>query len=256
MTQIVSHDHDFGREQAIRAAFVPLDTLTDWDAVIAGAAQINPEALIAELRAGEPYDKNEANELKVWRTNQHIRIAHRYRKGLPQYGAMTCGSCGARKVNPASGGHSATEECLYCRELEHLTPGDSWYDRPYFVAYDSISGTWGIAWKREDGQSSRTACKQAAIIVCGYKTSFEASVAAMAPARFTQIYDRTTKPGQGVFVDDVVDSGELFRLNLPLSPEGWEAYLRQQMTRVSPKETEPYESALNDAAGKFFTKDD
>lgn len=255
MTQLVSHDHDFAREQAIRAAFVPLDVLTDWNAVIADAANINPEELIAELRAGEPYDKNELNELKVWRANQRVRIAHRYRKGLPQYGDMTCATCGVHKVNPASGGHSAVGECLYCRELELLTPGESWYERPFFVAFDSISNTWGIAWKREDRQSSRAGSKQAAIIVCGYANSFDANIAAMAPARFTQIYDRTTAPGQGVFVDDVVDTGALFRLQLPLSPEGWEAYLREQMTKVTPQETAPYESTLKDAASKFFTKD-
>lgn len=246
--KIVAHDHDFGRDQAIAAAFQPLDAPTDWDEVIRGAAQINPEALIAELRAGEPYAVNELNRLKTWRLNTKIRIAHRYRRGLSQHDKHTCASCGVRLSVPVITRDWRVGQCLHCEEMPLLFPVDRMDRGPLFVAWDSASNTWGLAWQRDTGHSE----KSAAVVVIGFDNYWSAYASLIAPMRFATIYSRACPPGTSVDVGALTPAGELFRLSLPLTPERWVEFCREQMRKATPEGVEPYSWQIREACESFF----
>ncbi|WP_415907091.1 hypothetical protein [Oleiharenicola sp. Vm1] len=248
---IVPHDHAFGRDQAIDAAFQPLDAPTDWDAVIRDAAQINPEALIAELRAGEPYAVNELNVLKTWRLNTKIRIAHRYRRGLPQHDKHTCASCGVRASVPTITREWRVGQCLHCEEMPMLFPAERMDRGPLFVAWDSASGTWGLAWQR-GGVGDRD--KTAAVVVIGFGSYWDAYASLIAPMRFATIYSRACPPGTSVDAGALTPAGELFQQTLPLTPERWVAFCREQMKKATPEGVEPYDWEIRQACDSFFGK--
>ena len=246
---IVPHNHDFAREQCIAASFEPVGPATDWDSVIAGAADIDTSALIQELRAGEPFDDNETNRLFVFRLQTKIRIAARHAKGMPQYAKHTCGLCGTRKADPATTCEHQVGCCVHCAEGQRMLVRGMRND-PLRVSFHTGTGTWGIAYTTSDDNQ-----KSAGIIVIGYPTCEQAQIAMIAPRRFTELFNRGCAEGLEVDEDDIVPTGDLFRANLPFNPEQWRGFLSANMRLATPQEALPYASEIREAVSAFFKQE-
>ena len=250
MSAVVPHNHDFAREQCIDAAFKPIDAATDWDAVRADVASLNLEGLTAELLAGQPYENNDVNALKVFRLHTRIRMAHRYRRGLPQEAAHTCAVCGSRKSDPVLGQDWKVGVCLHCAEEAFLVPEEhARYGEPaLMVAYDTSNSTWGIAFATEEERQ-----KSAGIIVTGYPNREEAVLACAAPDRFVSIFNQVCAAGHEVNSSEVLPYGELFSENLPMNPEQWRVFVSAKMRAATTELSEPYGSEIKEAIGDYFS---
>jgi len=248
MNGLVPHNHDFAREQCIDAAFQPLDKPTEWDAVIAGADSLDSEALIAELKADEPYDNHSNNALLVFRRQTRIRIALRAKAKLPQYGSNICSQCGTRTADPVLSKSWMVGKCIHCEEQDYLLPGDLMGE--LFPAYDTPTRSWGLAYRHDPDRDH----KVAAIVVSGYKTYLEALIDAKAPVRFAEIFNQQCEEGCGVDARDALSKGALFELNLPIAPDQFRGFLAANMRRVAPEKTEPYSGDIRSVTSEFFKR--
>lgn len=241
MTALTLHSGKFALDQLIAAAWLPLDQPTDWDQVLREAHSLDAETLTRELRSGEPYVRTDEAELKVWRLQTRIRIALRHRKRLPQERPLTCSGCGTRRSD------AVERSCLYCAEACKLIPWHR-YDSGFFVAFDTITGSWGIGFQQERRDSSA-----AAIVVSGFAAQQEAILANGAPARFVDLMNRILSAGKEVDLDSVLPIGEFFQLALPLNPKQWRDFLNANFRRVETTDETPYASDMAYAAKEFFT---
>ncbi len=250
MNTLVPRDHDFAREQCINAAFLPLGEPTDWDAVIAHAADLDVDALTAELRSGEPYADTALNRLTVFRLNTKIRIALRHAKHRPQYGTAICSSCGARHTDPVLSASWAVGRCVYCEESSHLIYSQRGLDwgGGLRLAFDTSNNTWGIAYTSTSDRDSY----RAGIVVTGYPSRVDAYVALQASDYFISLYNQSCKEGTEVSADEVLPIGKLFSLDLPLSPSGWRAFLTECMRSAGTQNSEPYSRAVTDTIREYF----
>lgn len=242
---LVPHNATFALDQCIDAAWRPLDEPTDWDAVIASAGDIDTDALTRELRAGQPYAKNDLNTLRVFRLQTRIRIGLRCARNLPQYANTTCGYCGSRKASPVR--LQYRDCCLHCAEWDLLVPqatgGRDWNQ----VMFDVASQSWGIAYV-----SDRDREKTAAIIVNRFPNYRAAVVACAAIDRFISLYNRVCGAGFEADPDSIVEIGDLFRQQLPMDPEQWRAYCTQSFRSVQTTESEPYAWELKRTVEDFY----
>jgi hypothetical protein len=247
---LVPHDKEFAREQCIAAAFAPAGELTDWDAVVAQASDLDPDQLSSELKAGEPYASDEIAKLTVFRLQTKVRIALRCRRGLPQFSDAICGTCGKRQADPVLSFRNSWDMhvCLWCEEEAQLFER-SFHGPAIAVSYDLENGCWGISYVSQGGDQA-----QIAIIVTGYPERQAAQLACSAPVRFATLFNRVCPAGLEASASDLVPSGELFALDLPLSPSGWRRFLENQMRLATPCEATPYAHEIGRAIDAYFSR--
>lgn len=252
---LVPHNHDFARDQCIKAAFALLDTPTDWDSVIANAHTLHVDDLTAELKAGEPYDDNEVNRLKIFRLQTRIRIGLRNTKGRSQYASYLCGRCGTRRADPVLS-ESWRATCLCCAEHDLLMganhrPYHSYYSS-WHVGFDPASKTWGIAYESA-GENHRDE-RMVAFVVTGYDSHDHAMLDCTAPDRFANVFNSICAAGLEIDAGEIRPIGELFKLQLPLGPVGWRDFLVEHMRSATPGEATPYEHNIESSIRSYFRK--
>jgi hypothetical protein len=245
---VVPRNSAFALDQCIAAAWKPLDIPTDWDAVIANAGDLDVEAMTAELKAGEPWPNNELNKLRVFRLQTKILIGLRHTRGLPQYSEHVCPDCGTRKAYPVRMGWRSY--CLPCVEAPYLIPFSNRYRTSTRPMFDTTTNRWGIAYIREE--TSHDGGKTGAIIVSGFENREEAVIADAAPFRFWQLFNRVVPAGQQCDWGTVFPVGDLFRQRLPMTPDGWRAWLEGNMRQAQTEESEPFEGVIRDVAKEYF----
>lgn len=251
MSEIVTRNAAFAMAQCIAAAWKPLDDVaTDWNAVISAAADLDPDAIEAELMAGSPYDRNELNALRIFRMQTKLRIALRCKAGRPQYAGHKCGTCGSRPASPVN--ISWDSQCLYCEEADYLVPEVrrwGYREAHTFVAFDTTAGAWGIAFQNS-GDREYTA----AVVVSGYASFEEALIAERAPRRFQQLYNRVCGAGFEADWSTILPIGELFSSNLPFGPDQWRSFCEANFRKVQIEESEPFANTVSSVCSDYFSR--
>ena len=221
---LVPSSREARRESLLKWCFSTEPVLEDWAAVLAHPEVLDLDRLTDEMAALGPKTRREAVEktLQAWRLQQKIRLAVRYRRGLPLVTSHKCGRCGTNPTDPV------LSVCLRCAErdeqiLSFGSRGGCHYLRP---AYDPGAKCWALLSYR----SFLTSGSRSPIILyaaSGYPDCASAIAALLPLSNYARLMQSATV--YYLDSDSVINYMELVARKLPMTPQQRADFTREQI---------------------------
>ncbi|MGV0949300.1 MAG: hypothetical protein ACOYB3_01415 [Azonexus sp.] len=205
--------------------------VTDWDN-IRGCIQsgvYNSIFFLRDIQKMEPMSEHDPRDLEHWKRQQYLRLALLHEAGKPLELDCICETCGQRKVDPLFGEKERwARMCLHCVEEDKQTYNGGSRGNCQFVMpkFNNLSHSWGLLyyWSHSDNTFI--------FWLADFYTTRQAAQAALQPVKHYIDWLNVKYNGllsHWIHFDDLVDLGEIMKMNLPLTPEQFRELLRSKI---------------------------